>query len=138
MRRLWGIVSAIFLSDDRAASRVPFTMRGIAAWAPAAALLAVSAVAILLAGFSPTGANGQYAVVAPPWFDLGRTMQLADAAGGQTVDVGGLPNVVIIHSDDPTIVRALYAAGAWLVLDPGQLRGCLGITTLVDAKPGAS
>jgi hypothetical protein len=118
--------------------RSPRSMRGAAAWLPAAALLVVSVAAIVLAGFGPTGAGGQYAVVAPPWFDLAHTMQLANAAGGDVVDVGGLANVVIIHSGDPKIVGALYAAGAWLVLDPGRVRGCLDFAAPVAAISGAS
>jgi hypothetical protein len=133
-----GIVSAVLVSDHPMSVRFLRTRRGGAAWLPAAALLVVSAVAILLAGFGPTGAGGQYALVAPPWFDLGRTMQLADAAGGEIVDVGGLTNVVIVHSGDPQAVRALYAAGAWLVLDPGRLRGCLDFAPLAAAATGAS
>jgi hypothetical protein len=131
-------MSAVFMCDQRITIRSPQTLRGVAAWLPAAALLAVSAVAILLAGFIPTGAGGQYAVVAPPWFDLGRTMQLANAAGGDIVDIGGFANVVIIHSGDPKIVGALYAAGAWLVLDPGRVRGCLDFAAPSAATLGAS
>ena len=119
-------------------SRLPHPRRRAPAWLPAAALLAISAVAILLAGFGPTGAGGQYAVVAPPWFDLGRTVQLANAAGGEIVDVGGLSNVVIIHSGDPKIVSALYAAGAWLVLDPVRMRGCLDFAAPSAAISGAT
>jgi hypothetical protein len=133
-----GIVSAVFVGDQRMSIRSPQPRRGGAAWLPAAGLLAVSALAIVLAGFGPTGANGQYAVVAPPWFDGSRTMQLASAAGGEIVDVGGLANVVIVHSRKPGIVGALYAAGAWLVLDPGRVRGCLDFAPPASAAIGAS
>jgi hypothetical protein len=110
----------------------------IAALVPALALLIVSAIAIVAAGFSPTGAGGQYALIAPPWFDQGQTMQLAGAAGGDVVDIGGFSNVMIVHAKDPNIVRALYAAGAWLVLDPARLRGCLGFTASPPAPVGVS
>jgi hypothetical protein len=55
-------------------------------------------------------------------------MQLVHAAGGGIVEVGGLSNVLIVHSADQNFVAALYQAGAWLVIDPLKLRGCLGFS----------
>jgi hypothetical protein len=93
---------------------------------PAAALLVVSSVGILVATLTPSADHGQYAVIAPPWYNLAQTVGLVGKAGGDLVDFGGLANVVIVHSANPSFVRALYRAGAWLVLDPVSLRGCLG------------
>jgi hypothetical protein len=89
-------------------------------------LLIVSAVGVLAAALSPTADRDQYAVVAPPWYGPAQTAGLVGIAGGDIVDVGGLPNVVIAHSTSPGFIRALYRAGAWLVIDPVRLRGCLG------------
>ena len=108
---------------------------GVAAFAPALILLSVSSVGMFLAAFSPTGAAGQYAVVGPPWYNLTQTIRLADAAGGDVVDVGALANVLIIHSNKPGIIWALYGAGAWLVIDPMRLHGCLG--SIAPAEPAA-
>ena len=94
--------------------------------APAIVLLIVSTVGIMVAALRPSGDHGQYAVMAPPWYSLGQTIGLVDTAGGQIVGFGDLRNVVIVHSDHPRFVRALYSAGAWLVIDPVGLRGCLG------------
>jgi hypothetical protein len=95
---------------------------------PAVALLIVSAVGIAAAALSPSGDGGQYAVVTPPWYDRSETMGLVAIAGGDIIDFGGSSNVVIAHSDNPGFVRGLYHAGAWLVIDPVILRGCLKLT----------
>jgi hypothetical protein len=93
---------------------------------PAAALLIVSTAAIVATALSPSGDRGQYAVVAPPWYTIGQTVELIVAAGGDLIDFGDLTNVVIVHSDRPAFVWALYRAGAWLVIDPVGVRGCFG------------
>ncbi|MBC9177180.1 hypothetical protein [Pseudoroseomonas ludipueritiae] len=92
------------------------------------ALLFGSVFAALLVGLAPAAGQTQFAVIAAPWWSLSRTAELVGAAEGDILDVGGLPNVVIAHSDDPDFVAALYRRGAWLVLDPVLLRGCLGGT----------
>ncbi|WCT78588.1 hypothetical protein [Novosphingobium humi] len=104
---------------------------------PAAALMIAVTAAIAVATLWPSGDRGQYAVIAPPSYDLGRTIGLVRAAGGSIVDVGGLTNVVILHSADKNAVNALYHAGAWLVIDPQLLRGCAGFHQ-VAISPGAS
>jgi hypothetical protein len=96
-------------------------------FAPAAVLLIVSTVGIFAATFSPSVGRTQYVVMAPPWYTLVQTVGLVARAGGDLVDLGGLANVVIVHSSNPEFVRELYRAGAWLVTDPVLLRGCLAL-----------
>jgi hypothetical protein len=95
-------------------------------FAPAIALLIVSAGGIFMAALSPSGDRGQYAVVAPPWYNLTETVELVATAGGDIVDFGSVADVVIVHSESQGFVRALYRAGAWPVIDPVKLHGCLG------------
>ena len=109
------------MPDGRTISRNPWS--GLL---PSAALLLCSAFAALMVGLAPTAGQTQFAVITAPWWDLSRTAALVGAAEGDILDVGGLPNVVIAHSDAPGFVAALYEQGAWLVLDPVLLRGCLG------------
>ena len=97
---------------------------------PAAALLAVGLAGLAVAKLMPTGADGQYAVIAPPWYALPQTISLVQAAHGGIVEVGDAANVVIASSREPGFVRALYGAGAWLVIDPVRLRGCLGLQSV--------
>lgn len=93
---------------------------------PAAALLFVGLIGLAAATLAPTGRDGQYAVVAPPWYDLPETLALIRTANGGIVDAGGPGNMVIAQSDDPAFVDAAYRAGAWAVIDPMRLRGCVG------------
>jgi hypothetical protein len=110
--------------------------RRLGDFAPAIALLVVSVGAIFMAAFSPSGDRGQYAVLAPPWYSRAQTLKLAVTAGGDVVDVGNLQNVVIVHSGSPRFVAALYHSGAWLVVDPLELRGCLGFKPTPALKSG--
>jgi hypothetical protein len=103
---------------------------------PAAILMIVITFGVFAATLWPSGDQDQYAVVAPPSYNLGRTIALVRAAGGGIVDVGGLKNVVIAHSADKNFVAALYRAGAWLVIDPQRLRGCIGFPQ-DSTSPGA-
>jgi hypothetical protein len=96
---------------------------------PAALLLLCSVIGVATIGLAPRSGQTQLAVVAAPWKSLVQTAELVGAADGAVVEAGGLPNVIIAHSDDPGFADALYHAGAWLVLDPILLRGCLGFDT---------
>lgn len=93
---------------------------------PALALLVVGLGGLMIATLVPTGAGGQYAVVAPPWYTLARTIALAQKAGGAVSDAGGPANIIIVHGRGAGFEQALYAAGAWAVIDPMHLRGCAG------------
>lgn len=93
---------------------------------PVILLLILSLLGPIAVGAAPRDGQTQFAVIASPWKALGDMVALVIEADGAVVDTGGLPNVVIAHSDDPGFVAAAYRAGAWLVLDPVLLRGCLG------------
>lgn len=102
------------------------------AWAgliPATLLLLFSTIGALLIGSAPRTGQTQLAIIAAPWKNLVQTAEMVGAAGGSIIEAGGLPNVIIAHSDAPGFVEALYQAGAWLVIDPVLLRGCLGFDT---------
>lgn len=68
---------------------------------PAAALLVFGLAGLGMAMLAPSGNGGQYAVVAPPWYDLRQTMALVQAADGLVSGTGGLANIVVAHSDSP-------------------------------------
>jgi hypothetical protein len=91
---------------------------------PAAVLLALGIIALSVAKLYPSGDGHQYAVVAPPWLTLGQKVSLVQSARGKIVEMSGARHVVVAYSEDPDFVRELYRAGAWLVLDPVNLRGC--------------
>jgi hypothetical protein len=106
--------------------------------APALALLLISTGGMFAAVPSPSDNGGQYAVVAPPWYGPERTVELIAKAGGDIVDLGGWANVAVAHSANPGFARALYHAGAWLVVDPGRLRGCLGSERGAASRAGGA
>ena len=94
---------------------------------PAVALLIIGISGIAIATLQPSRKGGEYAVVAPPWYGLGQTISLIRAADGRVADTVGPTNIIIAYSDNPAFVEALYRAGAWLVIDPIQSRGCVGV-----------
>ncbi|WP_176593713.1 hypothetical protein [Sphingobium sp. EM0848] len=96
-------------------------------------MLATGLLGIIVATVSPSGKNGQYAVIAPPWYTLGQTVSLIQHADGLVADMRSGRHVVIAQSNEPGFVSKLYRAGAWLVLDPIHLRGC-GSTAARDPK----
>lgn len=104
---------------------------------PAVVLMIAINFGVFAATLWPSGDQDQYAVMAPPSYNLGRTIVLVRAAGGGVVEVGGIKNIVIAHSANKNFVAALYRAGAWLVIDPQRLRGCIGFSKN-PKSPGAS
>lgn len=93
---------------------------------PVALLLAFSLLGALAAGLAPRDGEAELAVIGAPWAQLEGMAGLVASADGRIVEAGGLPNVIFARSDRPGFAAALYRAGAWLVLDPALLRGCLG------------
>lgn len=100
--------------------------QGGATTLPVLLLVVFSLVGALMAGLMPQTGQTQFAVIAAPWKGLDGMAGLVAAADGRIVDGGRLPNVIFAQSDRPGFAAALYRAGAWLVLDPVLLRGCLG------------
>lgn len=95
---------------------------------PVALLLAFSLFGALAAGLTPREGQAQLAIIGAPWKRLDDMAALVAAADGRIVEAAGLPNVIFARSDRPDFAAALYRAGAWLVLDPALLRGCVGGT----------
>ncbi len=79
----------------------------------------------LVIGLMPRAGQTQFAIVAAPWKGVDDMVALVASADGLIVDAGGLPNILFAQSDNPGFIAAAYHAGAWLVLDPVLLRGCL-------------
>ncbi len=99
-------------------------MRGrLATWAPCVALAVGS---MLAAGASSLGPppGGPIAALYPPWWGASRSL-LAAATGGVPVRFGAAGFVVVVVPDTPDAARRLRQAGAWLLLDPEVLGGCV-------------
>jgi hypothetical protein len=97
---------------------------------PAGLLLFFSLFGSIFMGALPTAGQTRFAVIAPPWHRLTDAAALVSDAGGDIVDAGGMPNIIIAHSNDPAFVGALYRHGAWLVMGSSTPGGCLG-----DGRP---
>ncbi|CAN7536551.1 hypothetical protein LJR251_003733 [Rhizobium rhizogenes] len=116
---------------------------GLMAMLPALALLLVSAFGIGAMTYGNPTPDAQMAVIGPPWWKEDRMVSLAATAGGRIIESGALPNIIVVRRapegerrlDEPEdLAAALYAAGAWLVLDAPTQRSCLG---LIDSGKGA-
>jgi hypothetical protein len=92
---------------------------------PAAVVLAVSVLGILLLASRPAPGEHQVAVFVSPWDTTAEAASLIAVAGGTLVGEGGIPNVFIATSDRPDFLKALYRAGAWFVMNPIGAHGCL-------------
>jgi hypothetical protein len=67
----------------------------------------------------------QVAAIFAPWASGGGVMARVGQADGLLVRRGLLDSIVVVQSDEPGLIGRLYAAGAWLVIDPTVLGGCL-------------
>jgi hypothetical protein len=87
--------------------------------------LAVASVLAMAALQAHPRDGAQVAAVFSPWTDDGGAIARVAQAGGLVVRRGIVDTIVVVQSDQPGLIARLYAAGAWLVIDPGTLGGCL-------------
>jgi hypothetical protein len=79
--------------------------------------------ALALVWFSPRpGAN--IAVLVSPFARAGLASQIVAEAGGDIIERGRWPNLLIIKTRSPHAIARLYGAGAWLVFNPNAVAGC--------------
>lgn len=95
---------------------------------PALALFLVGLTILVYAMLFPTGENGQYAVLLPPWADFSEITTMLDKADTQVVSFNEGMNILVVHAERPDAIAALYDAGAWLVFEPAQLSSCIDLT----------
>ncbi len=88
-------------------------------WIAPLVLGALSLWVALHAAAAPT--DGPVAALFPPWWGMSDTV-LAASGAGQVVRAGALPFIAVVAQADRP---ALRRAGAWLLLDPLALAGCL-------------
>jgi hypothetical protein len=96
-----------------------------AAWLPAIVLLLVSFVGTAGLSLLPSDAvDAPIAAVFPPWWSAERSFAAA-ASGGAIVREGAWSNILVVKPADGDAASRLYAAGAWLLVDPKALDACL-------------
>ncbi|GAC1346091.1 MAG: hypothetical protein NVSMB18_27350 [Acetobacteraceae bacterium] len=69
-------------------------------------------------------ADAPVAAVFPPWWEGTRAFEAA-ATAGSIVRFGALRFIVVVAPEAGPIAPQLRRAGAWLILDPQALGGCL-------------
>jgi hypothetical protein len=84
--------------------------------------------------FSPTGKEGQYAVLVPPWIDFKEAVDLATRVDGLVIDMNRNTGIALMYVSRPDAVDSLYQSGALMVLDPGKL-GDSGLGGLCVSTP---
>ena len=106
-------------------------------WLNAGALLLVSWLMVAALSLAPRPDADVVAVVFPPWWDEGRALLTAASTGAAIIRSGALPTILVVQPADRDGRARLRRAGAWLVLDPQALGGCLSSTT-TDLAGGQS
>jgi hypothetical protein len=102
---------------------------------PALALLVLTVLGFGVLSTLPGRGQHQLAVLFPPRVGTVRAATLVAVAGGELVDSSRFANLVIATSLTPGFARALYKAGAWLVMDPIVAHGC-GAAITVGKRAG--
>jgi len=90
----------------------------------AASFTALSVVTMAALQAQPRDGK-QVAAVFSPWTGGELAFARVAQAGGLVVRRGIIDAIVVVQSDDPGLIDRLYAAGAWAVIDPATLGGCL-------------
>lgn len=88
--------------------------------------MTLAAPLALIAG--PKDAGEGVAVVFAPWIDEATAMSRVGAAGGAVVRAGGAGFVSVVIPQSPDFENDIRAAGAWLLLDPQVVGGCMTTT----------
>jgi hypothetical protein len=90
-----------------------------------ATVLAVVSVLAMAALQARPRSGAQVAAVFSPWTSGQAAFARIAQADGLVVRRGFIDAIVVVQSDDPGLIDRLYAAGAWLVVDPAAFGGCL-------------
>ncbi len=90
----------------------------------ASLLVALSVIAMAALQAQPHDRT-RVAAVFSPWTNGERAIAQVASAGGLVVRRGAIDTIVIVQGDDPDLIDRLYAAGAWIVVDPAAWGGCL-------------
>jgi hypothetical protein len=92
-------------------------------WIVIAANAAVITSVLLATIVVPKGAS--VVVVASPWGGADRALRIIAESGGALVEGGRFDWIALAHSEEKNFPSKLMERGAWLVLDPTFLAGCL-------------
>ena len=94
------------------------------AWLNAAALLAVSWVAIAALSLQVRPGAEIVAVAFPPWWDASEVFIAAASANAAIVRMTAIPSLLVVRPDNQDGLARLRQAGAWLTIDPQAIAAC--------------
>tara|TARA_E500000305_G_scaffold11457_1_gene7863 strand:- start:256 stop:600 length:345 start_codon:yes stop_codon:yes gene_type:complete len=77
---------------------------------------------------TPVTRGEAIAAVFPPWLNKSEILGAVSVAGGRMLRHGGVQSVALVRLDSPDAVQRLKNAGAWAVVAPAGLFGCVGLT----------
>ena len=77
---------------------------------------------------TPVGPGVAVAAVFPPWLNKSEILGAVSLSGGRMLRHGGIQSVALVRLDSPDAVQRLKNAGAWAVVAPAGLFGCVGLT----------
>jgi len=90
----------------------------------AAVMVVASAMPIVWIQAQPRD-GADVAAIFAPWATREGAFARTIAAGGIVVRQGTTDTILVVHGGNPGLIDRLYAAGAWAVIDPVALGGCL-------------
>ncbi|MCA6125722.1 hypothetical protein J6500_28060 [Bradyrhizobium sp. WSM 1704] len=94
------------------------------AWLGAAALLITSWIVLAAMSLQARAGAELVAIAFPPWWKAERAFQATASANASIVRMTAVPTVLVVRPDRDDGLRRLYAAGAWLTLDPQAIAAC--------------
>jgi hypothetical protein len=96
-------------------------------WRAASVALGLALAGLIALGWlqSRPQAGAEVAAIFPPWTTQQAAFFSVLEAGGLVVRQGIADTVLVVHGEEPRLIDRLYAAGAWVVVDPRAFGGCL-------------
>ncbi len=88
-------------------------------------MLNVITVAAVLTAMAVVPTGSRVVVIAPPWSEPDRVMNIVREAGGSLVNGGTVDWIVVAEGNSQGFARRLIATGAILVLDGRLAQACL-------------
>jgi hypothetical protein len=89
------------------------------------ALISTLIVSTPLLAATERSSSAEIAAIFPPGWQSDDVMRAVASTPVGVVRFGAFDNVVIVSAEDDDTRSALFQAGAWLLLPPGVLGGCL-------------
>lgn len=94
------------------------------AWLNAAALLAVSWIAIAALAFQARPGAEIVAVAFPPWWSAQQVLLAAAAADAAIIRTTAVSAILVVRPNDHDGLARLRTAGIWLAIDPQAVAAC--------------